>query len=524
MPEPLMRKWRKTLLGLMAVLGATMSGCWPGATPPATAPPSYRGLTLKVGALDDAGLLAGVTANRGEWVASRGGEITIREQPVTLESAGAVDVLLFPGDQLGGLIDADLLAAIPNEAVMPPARDETIAGEPARSASTDSETKAAEDSFEFIGVAAPFREQVTRYGNEHMALPYGGSALVLVYRRDAFEREANRTAASNKGIKLEPPKTWGQLDALARFFQGRDWDGDGQADHGISLVLGVDAEGLGSATFLARAASLGQHPDQFSFLFDSEKMAPRIDTEPFVEALSGLIALKAAGPTGMEKFDADAARQAFRTGKVAMLIDRAERAAAWSHGKPVAVTPLPGSERVFDPASKSWSTPPQRNAPSYLPRGGGWLVGIRKGLAGTQLDAAIDLAKYLASPEKSDRIRAERAFPMLPFRTAQMGEGLPDPTSAPDVDVRLWSEAVGRTFAERAVVGLRIPGADGYLDELAEGRVAALAGAAPQSALASVARAWTERTRARGPKRQLWHYRRSLNLRATTPRPPERGT
>jgi multiple sugar transport system substrate-binding protein len=520
-----MRKRRTTLLGLSAILGAAMSGCWQSAAPPPAAPPSYRGVTLNVGALDDAGLLAGVTANRGEWAASRGGEIAIREQPVSLESAAEVDVLLFPGDRLGGLIDADLLAPIPNEAVIPPPRDASIAGESSRSAdSSGDETKAAEDPYDFMGVAAAYRDQVTRYGNERIALPYGASALVLVYRRDAFEREANRTAAAEKNVKLEPPRTWEQLDSLARFFQGRDWDGDGQADHGISLVLGVDPEGLGNDTFLARAASLGQHPDQFSFLFDSDKMRPRIDTEPFVEALGGLLALRSAGPPKMEEFDAAAARRAFRTGKVAMLIDRAERAAAWSHGKPVGVARLPGSERVFDPGSKTWSQPPQGNAPSLLPRGGGWLVAVRKGLAGTQFDAAIDLAKYLANPEKSDRIRAERAFPMLAFRTAQMGKGLPDPTSAPDVDSRLWSEAVGRTFAERAVVGLRIPGADGYLAELAEGRAAALAGTAPQAALANVARAWAERTQARGPKRQLWHYRRSLNLRGTTPRPPERGT
>src|SRR5262249_12867673 len=155
-------------------------------------------------------------------------------------------------------------------------------------------------------------------------------------------RAENRAAAGEKGIELEPPKTWEQLDALARFFRGRDWDGDGKPDHGISMVLGADAEGLGDATFLARAAAVGQHPDQFSFLFDSEKMGPRVETEPFVEALSGLIALKATGPPGMEAFDADAARQAFRTGKVAMLIDRAERAAAWSHGKPVGIAPMPG--------------------------------------------------------------------------------------------------------------------------------------------------------------------------------------
>ena len=55
----------------------------------------------------------------------------------------------------------------------------------------------------------------------------------------------------------------------------------------------------------------------------------------------------------MERFDAAAARESFRTGKVAMLIDRAERAATWSHGKPVGVAPLPGSDRVFEPIRKA---------------------------------------------------------------------------------------------------------------------------------------------------------------------------
>ena len=215
-----MRKWRTTLLGLIAVLGATMTGCWQETKPPENASPSFRGVTVKVGAIDEAGLLAGVTAHGGEWKASREGAIAIREQPVTLGTATEVDVLLFPGDRLGDLIDADLLAAIPNEAVMPPAREATVPGEPSRSEETAGETKPAEDPYDFMGVAAPYRDQVTRYGNERMALPYGGSALVLVYRRDAFEREANRTAAADKGIKLESPKTWDQLDALAQILPG----------------------------------------------------------------------------------------------------------------------------------------------------------------------------------------------------------------------------------------------------------------------------------------------------------------
>ncbi|MGO8940057.1 MAG: hypothetical protein ACLQLO_24055, partial [Mycobacterium sp.] len=71
-----------------------------------------------------------------------------------------------------------------------------------------------------------------------------------------------------------------------------------------------------------------------------------------------------------------AARASFRTGKVAMLIDRAECAADWSHGKPVGIARLPGSDRVFEPIRKQWNAFSPPNAPSYLPQGGGWLIGI----------------------------------------------------------------------------------------------------------------------------------------------------
>ena len=68
----------------------------------------------------------------------------------------------------------------------------------------------------------------------------------------------------------------------------------------------------------------------------------------------GLVAWKALGPPGVEKFDAADARAAFREGRAAMLIDRAERVATWSGGKPVGVAGLPGSERVYEPMQKEW--------------------------------------------------------------------------------------------------------------------------------------------------------------------------
>jgi multiple sugar transport system substrate-binding protein len=478
-----------------------------------------------VGALDAPALLASVSLLRGEWQASRGGKIEIEEQPLALESLSTVDVFVFRGQRMGDLADLGALAAIPNAAVIPPKPEELESGQRGRREKGRA-TEPADDAFGYTDIAPAFREQVSRYGADRLALPCGSSALVLVYRNDAFESAANRTAARQAGLTLEkPPATWVELDALARFFQGRDWSGDGAADHGIAIALGSDAEGVGDAAFLARAAGLAQHRDHFSFVFDSsDALTPRIDGPPFVEALAGMVALKASGPPGIERFDAQAARAAFRAGNVAMLIDRAESAAGWSAGKRVSVAPLPGSERVYEPIRKAWQPASPPNAPRYLPDGGGWLVGIHSRLSGKAREAALDFAKYLAEPENANRLRGERSFPMLPVRTSQMALGLPDPTSAPDVDSRLWSDAVSRTLlSDRIVPGLRIPDAGGYLADLAKGRIAAAAGQAPDKALGDVARAWDERTKALGPKRQLWHYRRSLNNLGTLPEPPPRG-
>ncbi len=378
--------------------------------------PRFPGVELTVGSLGEPAILTGLSAQRGEWEASRGGKIEIRNEVVV--NLGELDLLIFPGQEMGRLVDSQALESIPNQAVLPPPPPE---GEPARTVRSEPAEESPVELFQYRDIAPAFREQVTKYGSDRMALPLGGSALVLIYRRDAFSRPANLDAARQAGVALQAPSTWAQLDALAAFFEGRDWSGDGAADHGIAAVLDQDAEGLGNATFLARAAALGQHRDQYSFLFDAESMAPRIDEPPFVEALRGVLAWKRMGPAGSNTFDGPAARAAFRTGKVALLIDRAEQFRAWSGGHPVGVAPLPGSERVFEPQRKQWETPSEPNAPSYLPHGGGWLVGIKRGLSGQRLDAALDLARYLASPDNANRLRSEASFSMVPVRRLSDG-------------------------------------------------------------------------------------------------------
>jgi len=503
------RHWIGGWISLTLIL----AGCH-GSPPPGPPKPPFQGVKLVAAVLGDQGILPGIRSQRGEWVASSGADLVIADKsPADAKSLQGVDVLIFPGDRLGDLADQNALLVI-DDAMLGIELPKAVEG-------ANGTPEPLPDPTVFKEVAQAFRDRVTKYGDDRLALPLGGTGLVLAYQRNAFERDENKAAAKAAGIALEPPRTWSELDALAKFFNGRDWDGDGKPDSGIALAWANDSEGVGDATFLARAASLGQHRDQYSFLFDSDRMRPRIASPPFVEALRGYVDLLKLAPADAARFDADAARSAFRAGKVALLIDRAERASTWSEGKSVGVAPLPGSERVYDPDRKAWETSTTLNRPAYLPRGGGWLVGVIASTANRE--AALDLARYLAGPDVTNRLRSDPAFPMLPARGPQIVQGL-DTRAARGVEARGWSDAVGRTIqAARVVIDPRVPDSSGYLADLARGRIAAVNGQPAEAALKQVADAWDARTKPLGRERQSWHYRRSLNKIPTLNEPPPRG-
>lgn len=504
----------RSRFGIWVLLTSTL-GCSGNSNTPKAPEHPFKGITIVAAAIGDPGILPTLVAQRGEWSANRGAEVTVRDKPVDPRAEG-VDVFLFPGERLGELVDGGLLADLP-EAVTRPATPQE--SEPAEGASPGTE---AADPLQLSDLVPAYREQVIKYGGVRLGLPYGGSALVLAYHRDAFEHEANQAAAKEAGFELKPPETWEQFDTLAKFFQGRDWAHDGKPRSGVAIAFGPDPEGVGDATYLTRAASLGQHHDQYSFLFDANSMAPRIDSPPFVEALQGLVALKAFGPAGVETFDIKAARKAFGSREAAMLIDRAEKVASWGDGKSIGVARLPGSGRVYNPDRSQFEPASRPNRPAYLPFGGGWLVGVSASAKGSKREAAIDFAKYLISPDIASRVRTDPDFPMLAVRNSLLSQGPPDARASLGVDARLWADAVFQTLtAPRVLPGIRIPDAAGYLGDLAKGRAAALGGEPAEAALKSVADAWTERTKRLGAKRQLWHYRRSLNSNlATSPKPP----
>src|SRR5262245_8757895 len=132
------------------VVGA---GC-PATPPPAPPARPFAGVKLTVAVVDEPGLVTLVGAQRGEWVESQDAVVDVRERPLSPPyDLGGIDVVLFPGDRLGDLIDAGGLVTIPDTLLQ----------------STASTDPSGHGPMAFNEVFPAIRDQATRYGSERLA-------------------------------------------------------------------------------------------------------------------------------------------------------------------------------------------------------------------------------------------------------------------------------------------------------------------------------------------------------------------
>jgi len=121
----LLRKAGMTRLrtpGWIVALGfLTAAGCGADQTNPQPPAQPFKGVAIVAAAIGDAGPLPGLTALRGEWSATQGADVNVREKPVDVKALDGVDVVVFRGDQLGGLVDLKALVALPEALTRPPA-------------------------------------------------------------------------------------------------------------------------------------------------------------------------------------------------------------------------------------------------------------------------------------------------------------------------------------------------------------------------------------------------------------------
>jgi multiple sugar transport system substrate-binding protein len=172
--------------------------------------------------------------------------------------------------------------------------------------------------------AAPFRA-LLQWGGQLYGTQMDGDAQLLYYRNDILNDPEWQAAFKEETGKdmVVPPQTWQQLYDITNFFNGKDWNEDGDPDDGISLHL--KAGGQGHFHYATLAASFAVTPGEGDdaravskfdnvFWFDPDDMTPLINQPGHVMALEFLQKLAATGQEAQYGWELGAAWDNFLQG------------------------------------------------------------------------------------------------------------------------------------------------------------------------------------------------------------------
>ena len=159
------------------------------------------------------------------------------------------------------------------------------------------------------------------YDGKCYAVPLDGDSIILYYRKDALENEEYRAMFQEKyGYELTVPTTWDQYIDVAEFFNGWDWDGDGELEYGT--IEAMAPKDVGGYIFLTHAITYAAHPDYPGYaFFDYETLEPEVKSPAYERALEEYTRILQFGPPNMINYGGGDERAAFAAGEAAMAID-----------------------------------------------------------------------------------------------------------------------------------------------------------------------------------------------------------
>ncbi|MDO8249261.1 MAG: extracellular solute-binding protein [Rhodoferax sp.] len=372
-----------------------------------------------------------------------------------------------------------------------------------------------------INEVLPAPQALLSYGGKKYMVANDHDGQVMYYRRDLLADAQHRAAFAQKyGYPLDVPKTWAQFRDVAEYFNGRDLNGDGVPDHGVSMHLKVGAQGM--FHFMSFSAPFVIGPDNPRlYWFDPQSMKPLIQSPGHVRALTALVDLVKFGPKDMLNWDLGKSWDHFLAGRAALTFSwgdlgaLAQEAGSKVKGK-IGSAPLPGTSEYYSIAQGQWVKTAQPNLVGNT-TGGSWAGVISK--YSKAPEATYYLLALMASKEKSlvyavrgwDGIDAGRSYHFLPpDGSGQLETYLKAGWN--EADVRDYLHAYFENFGNKQQFPyLRIPGAysywqalDGHLAEAAAGHLS------PEAALRASAVDFEEITIRLGRESQRRSYRASL--------------
>jgi len=380
-----------------------------------------------------------------------------------------------------------------------------------------------------IETVLPGPRALMQYGGKTYTTAYDHDGQVFYYRRDLLTDDKHRQAFEQEyGYELPvPPQTWDQVIDIARYFNGKDLDGDGQPDSGVTMHLQVGQQAM--FHFMTFSAPFVIGPEnQKLYWFDPEDMKPLITSPGHVKAINTLIELSKHGPEAMFGWGLTAAWDYFLAGKAAVTFTWGDLGALAQEtpergGKSLVkgrtgTAPCPGTMSYYNIAAGQEVTVDTPNIVGNT-TGGSWAPVISK--YAKSPEAAYYLCALMATEQKSKTYAARGFDGCDPGRTFHFpppnGTGsIEDYVKAgwDEQDALEYTDAYFKTFGNPLQFPyLRIPGTfeywlalDTHLSEAVTGQVD------PEEALEQTASDFEEITDRFGRDLQLASYKAALGF------------
>ena len=337
----------------------------------------------------------------------------------------------------------------------------------------------------------PLYKDLLRYGGQIYALFDDGDTILMYYRTDLFEDQANKDAfKAATGADLAVPKTWEEFDAIAAFFTEQ---GGGNTYGAVSQRAPGQVFGWFSEEFRNRGGRF----------FDEATMDATLSSEAGTATLTAMVERTKLMPPGVETFGFVEVLSAWMSGQVAMIGGTWPPIGRWSEGTT--------AEQL------SWVPETQvagKVGYSVMPMGhslhnGGFSLGVSS--QSPNKEAAYLFTQWMTSPT----ISLERV--MLPY-------ALRDPFRMSHYESEeyrgRWASAPAyldtlKAATDGALLDLILPGANEYSVAMDQMVTAALGGMSVADALAQGDAAFNEITDRIGRETQKAAYQDFIALKGS---------
>jgi len=329
-------------------------------------------------------------------------------------------------------------------------------------------------------------------------VPFDGDQRNLYYNKTAFNRPENKKAFREQyGYELRPPKTWKQYLDMAKFFDHRDWDGDGKIEYGIAEHFKRGQYAFW--TFISRFAPLG------GVYFDKD-MNPLINTPNGLAALENEIECAKYAAPGAINFDSAAVKDSIARGNVAMAI-------SWSSCGLYVMEPTRSTNvgNIGVALVPGWAK--KDGTINHRPGAwGGWVFLIPKYTTERERECAIRIIEIASRPEIAKKLALDLTDGVDPYRlsTFNSKEWKNLWPEYPD-----YSKQYAKVTRESVMAGLypdlQICGANEYITSVDDHVIRAIQGKeSAKEALKNIEEEWNRITDRLGKERQLEDWRSQL--------------